>query len=77
MNINPMQLIQMMRGGMNYQQILTQILPQFQNVPVIQNAVQMAQNGNTAGLQQIARNLAQQRGINFDTEFNNFKNSFK
>ena len=50
MNVNPMQLIQMMRGGMNYQQILTQILPQFQNVPVIQNAVQMAQNGNTAGL---------------------------
>ena len=77
MNINPMQLIQMIRGGMNYQQILTQILPQFQGVPVVQNAVQMAQNRDVVGLQQIARNLAQQKGINFDTEFNNFKNSFR
>ena len=50
MNINPMQLIQMIRGSMNYQQILTQILPQFQGVPVVQNAVQMAQNRDVVGL---------------------------
>ena len=46
-------------------------------MPIVQNAYSMMQGGNTSGLQQIARNLAQQRGIDFDTEFNNFKNSFK
>ena len=77
MNINPMQLIQMIRGGMNPQQLISQILPQFRSVPVVQNAYNLMQNGNVSGLQQIARNLAQQRGMDFDTEFNNFKNSFK
>lgn len=77
MNINPMQIIQMIKGGMNPQQVLNQILPQYKNVPVIQNAYAMMQSGNMQGLQQIARNLAQQRGMDFDTEFSNFKNSFK
>lgn len=77
MNINPMQIIQMIKGGMNPQQIISQVLPQFNGIPVVQNAYTMMQNGNTQGLQQIARNLAQQRGINFDTQFANFKNSFR
>ena len=77
MNFNPMQLIQMIKGGMNPQQLISQILPQFQGMPVVQNAYNMMQKGNVQGLQQIARNLAQQSGIDFDTEFNNFKNSFR
>ena len=77
MGINPMQLVQMIKGGVNPQQLISQILPQFQNIPLVQNAYNMMQNGNTKGLQQIARNLAQQRGIDFDTEFSNFKNSFR
>ena len=77
MNFNPMQLIQMIKGGMNHQQLISQILPQFQGMPVVQNAYNMMQKGNVQGLQQIARNLAQQSGIDFDTEFNNFKNSFR
>ena len=77
MNFNPMQLVQMIKGSMNPQQLISQILPQFQNVPVVQNAANMMQNNDLKGLQQIARNLAQQRGIDFDTEFMNFKNSFR
>lgn len=77
MNINPMQLIQMIKGGMNPQQLVSQILPQFNNIPVVQNAYNMMQNRDIKGLEQIARNLSQQRGIDFDTEYTNFKNSFK
>lgn len=77
MGINPMQLIQMIKGGTNPQQLISQILPQFQGIPLVQNAYNMMQNGNTKGLEQIARNLSKQRGIDFDTEFNNFKNSFR
>lgn len=62
---------------MNPQQLISQILPQFNDIPVVQNAYSMMQNGNIRGLEQIARNLAQQRGIDFDTEYANFKNSFK
>ena len=75
--MNPMQLIQMIKGGMNPQQLVSQILPQFNNIPVVQNAYNMMQNRDIKGLEQIARNLSQQRGIDFDTEYTNFKNSFK
>jgi len=50
MNINPMQIIQMIKGGMNPQQIISQVLPQFNGIPVVQNAYTMMQNGNTQGL---------------------------
>ena len=77
MNVNPMQLIQMIKGGKNPQQLILNILQQQgQNNPIISNAVNMAQNGNTSGLQMLARNLAAQRGIDFDKELANLKNQF-
>ena len=78
MNVNPMQLIQMIKGGKNPQQLLMNILQQQgQNNPIINNAINMAQNGNVSGLEVLARNLAAQRGLDFDKEFANFKNSLK
>ena len=78
MNVNPMQLIQLIKGGQNPQQLLMGILQQQgNNNPIVQNAMGLAQNGNTQALQQIARNLASQRGLDFDQEFNNFKNSLR
>lgn len=78
MNVNPMQLVQLIKGGQNPQQLLMGILQQQGNSnPIVQNAMGLAQNGNTQALQQIARNLAFQRGLNFDQEFNNFKNSLR
>lgn len=77
MNVNPMQLIQMIKGGKNPQQLILNILQQQgQNNPIISNAVNMAQNGNTSGLQMLARNLAAQRGLDFDKELVNLKNQF-
>lgn len=77
MNINPIQLIQMMKNGQNPQQLLMSILQQnANNNPILQNAMNLAQNGDTAALEMIARNLAQQRGLNFDEEFAKFKQNF-
>lgn len=77
MNVNPMQLIQMIKGGRNPQQLLMNILQQQgQNNPIINNAINMAQNGNVSGLQVLARNLAAQRGLDFDKELANLKNQF-
>lgn len=77
MNVNPMQLIQMIKGGKNPQQLLMNILQQQgQNNPIINNAINMAKNGNVSGLEVLARNLAAQRGLDFDKELANLKNQF-
>lgn len=74
MNVNPMQLIQMIKGGNNPQQLVMNILQkQGQNNPILNNAVNMAQGGNISGLEMLARNLAAQRGLNFDKEFSDFR----
>lgn len=50
-NINPLQLIQLIKGGQNPQQLLMSIMQQQGgNNPILQNAVGMAKNGNTSGL---------------------------
>ena len=75
MNVNPMQLIQMIKSGKNPQQLVLSILQQQgQNNPIINNAINMAQNGNSSGLQMLARNLAAQRGLDFDKEMANLRN---
>lgn len=78
MNINPMQLIQLIKGGKNPQQLLMNVLQSQGNQnPILNNAINMARNGNTSGLQLLARNLASQKGLDFNKEFLNFKNQFQ
>ena len=78
MNVNPMQLIQLIKGGQNPQQLVMNILrQQSQNNPILNNAMNLAQGGNTGALQQLARNLAAQRGLDFDKQFTNFRNQLR
>lgn len=78
MNVNPMQLIQLIKNGNNPQQLLMNIMQQQGgNNPILNNAMNLAQNGNVAGLEMIARNIAQQKGLDFDKEFANFQSYFK
>lgn len=77
MNISPFQLIQMIKSGQNPQQLVMSILQQqSQKNPILNNAMNLAQGGNAQGLEMLARNLAAQRGLDFDTEFANFKKQF-
>ncbi len=76
MNINPLQLIQLIKGGQNPQQLLMSIM-QNNNNPILQNAMGMAQQGNTSGLEMLARNIAQQKGIDFDKAFSEFQSYLK
>lgn len=74
MAVNPMQLIQLIKGGQNPQQLVMNILQQQeQNNPILDNAINMAQNGNISGLELLARNLAAQRGLNYDQQLANLK----
>ena len=67
MNVNPMQLIQLIRQGNNPQQLVMSILQQNTNNPILNNASNLAQMGNVSALETLARNLAKQRGLDFDT----------
>ncbi len=72
--MNPMQIIQMIRSGQNPQQIAMNLLEQnMGNTPMGQNLMELAKNGRTADIEQIARNLAKQQGIDFDKEFASFR----
>lgn len=69
-----MQFIQMMRNGGNPQQIVMNMLQQQAgNSPIGQNLLTMAKNNDGKGIEQVARNLCAQRGLDFDKEFAAFK----
>ena len=76
--MNLMNIMQMIKGG-NPQQIIQQILKdncQFANNPIVMNMLDMAKSGDISGIEQIGRNIAKEKGIDFDKEFSKFKNQF-
>lgn len=74
MNVNPMQLIQMIKSGQNPQQLIMSLLEQqMQNTPMGVNLLSLAKQNRSADIEQIARNICEQNGIDFDKEFNSFK----
>ena len=73
MNNNMMSFfMNMVRSGGNPEAMLMQMLQQ-QNTTMSSNILNMAERKDTTGLEQLARNLCQQRGIDFDSEFKAFK----
>lgn len=77
MAVNPKDLIQMIKGGKNPQQLMLSILEQqSQNNPMTSNLLDMAKRGDSAGLEQFARNYVTSQGKDFDQEFNAFKQQF-
>ena len=73
--MNPFQMLGAMK---NPQQFLQQIMGnnQMMQNPIIKNTVKMAQSGDTKGIEQLARNLCKEKGINADDMFNQMKNNF-
>lgn len=78
MNVNPMQLIQLIKNGRNPQQLLMTVLQQQgNNNPILNNAMNLAKNGNISALEILARNLVQQKGLDFDQQFKKFQDALK
>lgn len=75
MNVNPIQLVQMIRSGKNPQQLMLSILEtQMRGTPMGDNLIALASNNQGAQIEQIARNLyRQQGGMDFDKDLANFK----
>ena len=73
MPTNMMQIISLMKNGGNPQQmVLSMLEQQTENNPFAANLLQLAKGNKSGEIEQIARNLAKEKGIDFDTEFNNF-----
>lgn len=67
--MNPLTMIgQMIKNGRNPQQIFRQMMgnnPAMNN-PIMKNAFEMAQKGDSRGVEELARNLCKEKGINPD-----------
>ena len=73
-NFNPMAIINLIRSGKNPEQLMISYLEsQLKGTPLGENLVTLAKNNNTAEIEKIARNICEQRGLNYDKEFNDFK----
>lgn len=74
MQMNLMQLMQMIRGGTNPEQLVMNMLQQqMGNTPMGANLLALAKQGDGAGIEKIVRNMAQSQGIDFDKEFASFR----
>lgn len=73
MNVNPMQMMQMAKNPKNFAKQMFNNSQAMQN-PILKNAVGLVDKGDTKGLEQLARNLCKEKGINADDMFNQMKN---
>ena len=75
MNINPIQLIQAMKNPQAFMQQMMNNSQIMQN-PMAKNIIDMAQKGDVEGIEQMGRNIAKEKGIDFDKAFSDFKKQF-
>ena len=75
---NAMQMANMFRNG-NPQEIVTNMVKEMasQGNPVMKNLADMIATGDTRGIENIVKNVAKERGIDFDKEFNSFRQMFR
>jgi hypothetical protein len=73
---NPMQFMNMLRSIKNPKDAVINIIKSNNN-PMVKNLVEMAEKGDSKGVETFARNLYAQQGRDFDKEFNEFMNNFK
>ena len=73
--MNPINMIKEMMGINNPKDMAMKMLSQNNN-PIFKNLIDMANKGDTKGVENFARNYMKEQGKDFDKEFNDFKNMF-
>lgn len=75
---NPINFLAAIQSGQNPEQIMLRFLEQNGKTlnPMMMNLISLAKSGKTAELEKIARNIAREKGIDYDKEFNAFKSSW-
>ena len=76
-SINPMMVMAMLQQS-NPRDVVMQIANnQYANDPFVQNLVQMAERGDTQGLQKVVGGMLGAQGKNFSAEMQNLLNAVK
>jgi hypothetical protein len=74
MQVDYLKLLQAIKNGANPQQLVMGVLEgQMANTPMGKNLLQLVKENRTSEIEQIARNICAEKGIDFDKEFASFK----
>ena len=73
--MNPFQMLGAMKNPQAFIQQMMNNSQIMQN-PIAKNIIDMAQKGDVAGIEQMGRNIAKEKGIDFDKAFSDFKKQF-
>ena len=78
MPTNMMDFMKMVKNG-NPQEMVIGMLKQTAQTgnPMATNLINLINSGDMQGVERLARNVARERGIDFDKEFNSFKQMFR
>ena len=73
---NPMQFMNMLKGIKNPKETVLNMVKSNNN-PMVKNLVEMAEKGDSQGVENFARNMLKEQGRDFDAEMNEFMKNFK
>ena len=73
---NPINMIKAMMGKMSPKDMAISMLKNNSN-PMLSNLIDMVNKGDTKGIEEFARNICKEKGIDFDKDFTDFMNNFK
>ena len=73
---NPMQMMNFLKGIKNPKEAVINMVKSNNN-PMVKNLVEMAEKGNSEGIENFARNMFKEQGRDFDSEIKQFMNNFK
>ena len=73
--MNPLQMFGAMKNPQEFMKNIMNNNEIMQN-PIAKNIIDMAQKGDVEGIEQMGRNIAKERGIDFDKAFSDFKKQF-
>lgn len=73
--MNPFQMLKAIKNPQTFIQQMANNSNVMQN-PMAKNIIDMAQKGDVAGIEQMGRNIAKEKGIDFDKAFSDFKKQF-
>ena len=74
--MNHLNMIKGMMGNMNPKNMAMNMLKNNTN-PVFSNLIDMANKGDSKGVEEFARNICKEKNIDFDKQFGEFMNNFK
>lgn len=74
--MNPLNMIKGMMGINNPKDMAMKMLKNNTN-PIFSNLIDMANKGDSKGVEDFARNICKEKNIDFDKQFGEFMNNFK